>query len=259
VNNLLLVRVRLTPLAVFGKVVLLPPYRGLAMFKHAYWLIAYLGLMVLSASFIMGFRYAPDAPASNYVFNILLYAIFIAVHIMMTMPGFKRAVFGNPAGTPMERRVYVAISVVTWVLVYWLHRPVGGIGYESPAWLAYVGLCAVLLSIIGFFEFATFEGLGSLLGLPGSELSHSVGSETPLMTEGPYARVRHPMYRAAFFLTFCSLLIHPHAGQLLFAVMVSASFVGFIPFEEHQLLKARGEEYRAYMARTPYRVFQGIW
>jgi protein-S-isoprenylcysteine O-methyltransferase Ste14 len=136
---------------------------------------------------------------------------------------------------------------------------VSGFGYTPPAWLAYVGYCAALLSIVGFFEFATFEGLGSLLGLPGCSLSHSVGAETPLMTEGPYAQVRHPMYRAAVFLYFSSLLIHPNAGQLLFAVLVSASFLAFIPFEEHQLLKARGDAYRAYMAQTPYRVFQRIW
>lgn len=229
------------------------------MFKRIYWLFGYLGLMALSASFIMGFRYAADAPTSNYAFNILLYAVFVMVHIVMTMPAFKRAVYGNPAGTLVERRVYVSISVISWVLVYWLHKPVGGFGYVSPPWLVYVGLCAVLLSIVGFFEFATFEGLGHLIGMPGTQLSHSVGAETPLMTDGPYAKVRHPMYRAAFFLAFCSLLVHPHAGQLLFAVMITASFVGFIPFEEHQLIRGRGEEYRSYMTQTPYRLFYGIW
>ena len=33
----------------------------------------------------------------------------------------------------------------------------------------------------------------------------------------------------------------------------------FIPFEEHQLIMARGDEYRSYIAQTPYRLFQGIW
>jgi methanethiol S-methyltransferase len=229
------------------------------MFKRLYWMFAFLGLMALSASFIMGFRYAADAPASNYAFNILLYAAFVAVHIVMTMPAFKRAVYGQPAGNLIERRIYVTISVATWVLVYWLHRPVPGFGFVAPGWLHYVGLCAVLLSIVGFFEFATFEGLNSLLGMPGSQLSHSVGEETPLMTEGAYSQVRHPMYRAAFYLAFCSLLVHPNAGQLLFAIMVTASFLGFIPFEEHQLLRARGNQYRAYMAQTPYRIFPGVW
>ena len=73
------------------------------MFKRAYWLFAYLGMMVVAASFLMGFRYSPDAPASNYVFNIVLYGVWVAVHIVMTMPGFKRAVYGSPGGTPLER------------------------------------------------------------------------------------------------------------------------------------------------------------
>lgn len=229
------------------------------MFKHLYWLFAYLGVMTLSAAFIMGFRHGADAPLMNLYFNVSLYAGFIAVHIIMTMPAVKKALFGRPEGTPFERRIYVATSVITWVGLYGLHKPVGGFAYTSPPWLQFVGICAVALSVVAFFEFATFESLGGLLGMPGSKLSHSVGTETPLMIEGPYATVRHPMYRAAVSLAMTSLLIHPHAGQLLFAVMVSISFMVFIPLEEHQLVKARGEEYRAYMRRTPYRVFPGVW
>jgi protein-S-isoprenylcysteine O-methyltransferase Ste14 len=229
------------------------------MFKRAYWLFSFLGLMVVTASFIMGFRYAPDAPIENLWINIALYVTFAAVHIILTMPAVKRTLYGNSEGTPLERRVYITITVVTWVGLYLLHRPVGGFGYESPAWLAYIGLCGILLSLVSFYEFATFETLASMLGVPGAPLAYSVGSETPLMTTGGYAEVRHPMYRAAFFLALASLLMHPNAGQLLFAILVTGSFVAFIPFEEHQLLAARGDEYRAYMVQTPYRMFRGIW
>jgi hypothetical protein len=229
------------------------------MFKRVYWLFSFLGLTTVWASFILGFRYQPDAPTRNVVFDILIYAVFIAIHIVMTMPAFKNTIYGQLAGTLFERRIYITISVTSWLLVFWLHRPIGGFGWTSPPWLHYMGLCAFLLCVVGFFEFATFEGLGQLVGLPGTELSHSVGSETPLMTEGPYARIRHPMYRAAFLANACSLLMYPNAAQLLWAIMVAASFLGFIPFEERQLLRARGDEYRAYIARTPYRVFRGIW
>jgi protein-S-isoprenylcysteine O-methyltransferase Ste14 len=229
------------------------------MLTRAYWAFAFLGLMTIWASFILGFRYEPEAPSSNITFNLLLYAAFIIVHIIMTTPAFKGAVYGSRAGSPIERRIYITVAVVSWIVVYWLHRPVGGFGWIAPPWLHYLGLCAYLLCVVGFFEFANFEGLGQLVGLPGAALSHSVGVETPLMTEGPYARVRHPMYRAAFFATACSLLMWPNAAQLLFAAMVTFSFLGFIPIEERQLLTARGEEYREYIARTPYRVFRGIW
>ncbi|WP_420885434.1 methyltransferase family protein [Candidatus Scalindua japonica] len=92
-----------------------------------------------------------------------------------------------------------------------------------------------------------------------SPLSHATGTKTPLLSKGPYATVRHPMYRAMTAQSFSSLLIPPNAGQLLFTVMVTASFLCFIPFEEHQLIKALGDEYREYMKSTPYRVFQGAW
>jgi protein-S-isoprenylcysteine O-methyltransferase Ste14 len=220
---------------------------------------AFLGAMSFSAAFFMGFRHEPGAPAANILYNALLFAAFIVVHIVMTMPVFKKTVFGRPEGTLFERQIYVTISIVTWVGLYWLHEPIALFGFNSPAWLQFIGYCAMVLSVVAFFEFANFEAIGSLLGKPGTELSHSVGEETPIMQEGSYASVRHPMYRAAFFITFSSLLVHPNAAQLLFAVMTSAGFLGFIPFEEHQLIKARGDAYRDYMRATPYRAFRGFW
>ena len=229
------------------------------MFQKAYWFFSHLGLMAVTAAFVFGFRYDAQAPLGNLYFNVVLYAIFILIHIIMTIPAFKRLAFGSPEGSLFERQIYITVSILTWLLVYSLHKAVPGFGYTQPFFVQFIGLCAVLLSFLAFFEFATFAGLSSLLGVPGSELSHSTGAETPLLTEGPYASVRHPMYRAFFFLSFSSLLIHPNTGQLLFAVIVSASFISFVPFEERQLIKARGDEYREYMKKTPYRVFKGVW
>ena len=67
------------------------------------------------------------------------------------------------------------------------------------------------------------------------------------------------MYRAGVLMGFVALMIHPQAGQLLFAVLVAFSFILIIPFEEKQLVKARGEAYRDYMRQTPWRLFKGIW
>jgi protein-S-isoprenylcysteine O-methyltransferase Ste14 len=229
------------------------------MLGRLYTPFAFLGAMSFSAAFFMGFRHEAGAPAANILFNTALFAAFIVVHIAMTTPAFKKVVFGRPEGTLFERQIYVTISIVTWVGLYCFHEPIGLFGFTSPAWLQFIGYCAMVLSVVGFFEFANFEAIGGLLGKPGTDLSHSVGSETPIMREGSYASVRHPMYRAAVFITFSSLLVHPTAAQLFFAIMTSAGFLGFIPFEEHQLVNARGDEYRDYMHATPYRAFRGIW
>src|SRR5262245_40860449 len=212
------------------------------MFKTVYWCFSYLGMMIIWAAFLLGFRYEQVAPSVNVLFNVLLYGAFVAIHIAMTMPSVKRALFRDRAGTPFERRVYIAITIVTWLALYWLHLPTGGLGWTAPIWLQYLGLCAYLLCLVAFFQFTKFADIGSFLGMPGSDLSHSAGAETPRMTDGPYAGVRHPMYQAALIAYCVSLSIHPNAGQLLFVVLLSATFIGFIPFEEYQLRRARGEE-----------------
>ena len=224
-----------------------------------YWLFAYLGVMTPTAAFIYGFRYDPGAPKANYLFNAALFAGFITIHLVMTRPWFKRATTGRPQGSLRERQVYVSTSIITWVLLLVFHKPVPGPGFVVPEWIQFLGLCAMLVCVFGLFEFANFRVMNGLLGVPGSAMSHSHGTETPLLTEGSYGAVRHPMYRAFILIGMTSLIVHPHAAQLMWALFLGVTFVAFIPVEESQLLRARGDAYRAYMEQTPYRIFPGVW
>ena len=224
-----------------------------------YMLISIVGVMAIPASFIMGFRWAEDAPAINYLWNFLMYAGYMAVHIVMLLPGFKKAVYGKPRSTPFERRIYVSVAIVTWLALYAWHLPMPGPALAAPAWLQFIGICGVFLGFLMFFEGATFGFLKAFMGMPGTELSHSSDAVAPLMTEGSYASVRHPMYRGAVTYSFASLLIHPHAGQLFFAALFALSFILFVPFEERALLRSRGEEYREYMSVVRYRILRGVW
>ncbi len=224
-----------------------------------YMLFALLGLMSVPAAFIMGFRHDATAPLANYAVNAALFVAFMAIHMIMMRPGFKRAIYGRAESMPAERRIYITVSIVTWVALYALHRPVPGFAFEAGIWLQYLGVCGVLLGAFMFFEGATFAMLEGLVGKPGVAMSHSTDTATPLMTEGSYARIRHPMYRGALTYLGFSMLIHPHAGQLLFVLLVAAGFVLFIPVEERALLRARGDEYRLYMTRVRYRIIPGIW
>ncbi len=70
------------------------------------------------------------------------------------------------------------------------------------------------------------------------------------------ASVRHPMYRAFPIGTLGSVLMHPHAGQVFWAIMLVDTFQIFIPVEEAQLLRASGEAYRAYMQTTRWRLIR---
>lgn len=227
--------------------------------RRLYWVFAFVGVMTPFAAFLYGFRYDPAASPENYAFNIALFAGFIFVHLVMTRPWFKRSLYGKPAGSPGERRVYIAIAIVSWVALILLQRPLPGPALVAPEWVRFLGICLMLLCHLAFFEGSTFAMLNGFLGVPGAAMSHSHGAETPLLTEGSYASVRHPMYRAAFLSGLFSLLIHPNAAQLLWAALFGGTFAAFIPFEESQLIAARGEAYRAYMQRTRFRLFPGVW
>jgi protein-S-isoprenylcysteine O-methyltransferase Ste14 len=220
---------------------------------------SYLGLMAVSASLLVGFRHDPSAPVINYAYDGALYLAYVAIHYVMLTPGWKKAVTGRPEGTPAERRVYITVAVVTWVLLYAFHRPLPGPAYPANAWVVYFATCAFLLSFFAFLEGATFDALKGLLGIPGATQTHSAATTTPLLTTGSYANVRHPMYRGATFMSLASVLIHPNAAQLAWALAVALTFIAFIPLEERQLLRTRGAEYLAYMEVTRYRVLRGIW
>lgn len=227
--------------------------------RSLYRTFSYFGLGSLSGALIFGFRHCEAGGAESWLFNIVLYAAWAAVHLVMTRGWFKQMVYGSAEGSLFERQVYIAVTTVTWLAVLWLHRPVAGFALELPETVRFAGCVGFVLGVFAFFEGTTFAAIDSLLGVPGSTITHSHGSETPLMCEGQYASVRHPMYRAALFMGLSAFWVHPNAGQLLWSVMIGGTFIAFIPVEERQLIAARGDEYRAYMKKTPWRILRGVW
>lgn len=225
----------------------------------AYRVFSYFGLISIFGALLYGFRYNPHAPWRNYLFDVAVYAAWAAVHLAMTRQWFKLRVYGERAGSLIERQVFIAVTVVTWLAVLWYHRAAPGGAIVLGAPMRFAGHVGFLFCVFAFFEGATFGALDGLLGVPGSAMSHSHGGETPLLTEGRYAQVRHPQYQAALLAGICSLIIHPNTAQLLWCLMIGGTFVAFIPVEEGQLIAARGDAYAAYRQRTPWRLFPGVW
>lgn len=225
----------------------------------AYRVFAHFGLFSIFGALLYGFSYDDAAPAGNFGYNLLLYAVFIAPHLVMTRALFKQALWGDPAGSPSERRVYITTTVILWLAVVTLHEPVPGLAFEPPHWMRFAGCVFFLWAFFMFFQGATTDMIDGLLGVSGSAGAYSHGPETSLFTDGGYAQVRHPQYRAFIAGAAASLLIHPHMGQLFWAILLAATFVAFIPVEEAQLIRARGDDYKKYMERTPWRLFKGFW
>ena len=227
--------------------------------SSAYRVFGYVGLFSIFAAVLYGFRHDPAAPWHNLVFAAALYGAWAAVHLAMTSDPFKRAVYGNRAGSATERRVYIVVTVTTWLLVLWYHPPLPGPALNVPGAVRFAATVGFLIAFFAFFEGLSFAAIDGLIAAPGTEMAYSHGVETKLFTEGRYAKVRHPMYQAVIQAGLCSLLIHANLGQLFWVSMIGATFIGFIPIEEARLLAKRGDEYGAYMLQTPWRLVRRVW
>jgi protein-S-isoprenylcysteine O-methyltransferase Ste14 len=230
-----------------------------AAYRFLYKTFAYFGLFSIFGALLYGFRYSAGASAGGYWFNLGLYAAFIVPHLIMTRSWFKRAVWGHSYSTPRERRFYITVTVITWLALYWLQKPIPGPVLALPDAIRFAGMVGFIICVLMFFQGISFDAIDGLLGVPGSVSAYSHGAETHLFTEGPYAKVRHPMYRAAILAGTCGLIFHPTMAQLFWTLLIGATFIAFIPVEEAQMIAARGDDYRRYMKAAPYRLFRGIW
>lgn len=72
-----------------------------------------------------------------------------------------------------------------------------------------------------------------------------------LVTTGPYARTRHPMYTALNAFSLSMALMTSNLIIIFFAVLVAVPFPWIAEEEEERmLLETFGDEYRDYMRRT---------
>jgi protein-S-isoprenylcysteine O-methyltransferase Ste14 len=71
-----------------------------------------------------------------------------------------------------------------------------------------------------------------------------------LITTGPYAKIRHPLYLAMIGWSAGLALVAANWVFLALALVVSSVFILRVPREEQMLLDQFGEEYRSYMDRT---------
>jgi protein-S-isoprenylcysteine O-methyltransferase Ste14 len=136
---------------------------------------------------------------------------------------------------------YATVCVLLW-------RPLPAIG--SPT------LRAAALAVgaaLGFAGFALY--LWAMRTLGGMyNVSSSLGSELyaghRLVTDGPYAHVRHPMYVAQALAVLGALLVYRTWATVFMLLMLPAPVVK-ARNEEHLLAAELGQPYRDYRAQVP--------
>lgn len=149
------------------------------------------------------------------------------------------------ARSPHERRirlleftvilVYLAVAFV-WKWDFALSR--------FPKVAAWAGLLATLVGCVlaSWSKIHLRRYFSLILGVQGNH---------QLITDGPYGRVRHPVYTGLLLALVGAALVHNSGATLvLLALPFSAFFYWQSEEEEKLFLEHFGEEYRCYRART---------
>ena len=112
-----------------------------------------------------------------------------------------------------------------------------------PVWLRWVG---VVLGVVSFVLYAWSQASLGKGWSPHLQMREEHG----LITTGPYARIRHPLYLALLgFLTSIALT----TANWFFIALLIVSIVVLalrVPKEEQMMVEEFGEEYEKYIERT---------
>jgi protein-S-isoprenylcysteine O-methyltransferase Ste14 len=121
------------------------------------------------------------------------------------------------------------------------------INVQAPWILMALEIAGLVLYVAGYFLMAW-----SLIRLG---RNYQLGGSTPrsgdhMITDGPYSRVRHPMYTAALSISLgLAFLIQSWAFFCVFCIYLVLILM-LIPVEEKELQKAYGAEYSAYQQKA---------
>jgi len=136
--------------------------------------------------------------------------------------------------------LYLLGAVTLWLLLSHEFS-----GQPSSAELAYaaVGLALAVAAVVLM--------LWSAWSFPSVSTGHYILPDQKVISTGPYARVRHPLYVAAFLVWFSLALAFSNVAVLLITLLyVIPSYLVYMRAEEEMLLRHLGDAYATYRSRV---------
>lgn len=186
--------------------------------------------------------------AGAVLWNLLLFMVFPLQHSLLVRTWWKGWI-QRRIHPLMERPVYVGTSGIALALVIGLWKPFGPVLFHFERRIPFdivffLSLASILWSAAAIDHSLLFGLKHGIAAWKGTTLA-----DTGLQKRGPFAYIRHPLT------TFLILAIWSHhtlnAGRLEWNLLFTAySLIGVI-FEERDLIKKLGEQYRQYCREVP--------
>ena len=222
-----------------------------------YGIVAYLIFLVAflyAIAFVGNIGLVPktidSGPAGPFVkaliVDAILLSLFAVQHSVMARQWFKRA-WKKIVPEPVERSTYVLLASLILLLLFWKWHPMKSViwdvrnpnGRTILQGLFWIGWGMVLVSTWLVDHFDLF-GLKQVFYYARGKRIEPLPFKNPAL----YKIVRHPIY-LGFIIAFWATP-RMTTGHLFFAIMTTAYILVAIQFEERDLIKFYGDQYRHY-------------
>lgn len=163
----------------------------------------------------------------------------------------RRLAVGPTAETEKSQKIIMSAASVCVVLLFALPGLDHLFGWSHvPAWLVIAADIAVMLSY----------GLVCYVLSVNSYAAATIttGADQPVISTGPYAYVRHPMYSGALLMFGLTPLALGSYWSLLIVIPLAAVFAWRL-LDEERVLKRDLPGYAAYCDKVCYRLVPGVW
>ncbi len=141
-------------------------------------------------------------------------------------------------------RVVAFFLLIALLVLYALNSPwMRALSIPLPGWLRWAGFA------LGLASLALWTWTQAALGKEWSP-QLQLREEHHLVTTGPYARVRHPLYTAMLGWGTALALVTANWVFVFLAVAVIAGLAARVPKEEQMMIEEFGDQYREYMKKT---------
>ncbi len=141
-------------------------------------------------------------------------------------------------------RVIAFLALMTFLVMYFLRAKwIDAFLFPLPGWLRWLGFILGMAAVL----FWTWTQV-ALDRQWSPQLQLTKGHQ--LITVGPYARIRHPLYSAMFGWGIALALLTANWIFVGIGALMVIGLLWRVPKEEQMMLEAFGDEYKIYMGRT---------
>lgn len=163
----------------------------------------------------------------------------------------RRLAVGPAAETEQSQKLIMTVASVCVVLLFALPGLDHLFGWSHvPAWLVIAADIAVMLS---YFLVCYVLSVNSY-----AAATITTGADQPVISTGPYAYVRHPMYSGALLMFGLTPLALGSYWALLLVIPLIAVFAWRL-LDEERVLRRDLPGYAAYCDKVRSRLVPGVW